>query len=383
MRNKITVFSTVLMLFALVGNLMAQSKIQVLSAVVKDKKIEGAQVLIQRNGEQTISGYTDKDGMVNLNVPYADNGDTKVIIKKDGYSTLVAKCACAGMTYAISPVMKNLDGIRVVLTWGSTPADLDSHLWFPNNHVYFSNKVGTKANLDVDDTDGYGPETITIQEKKFGSEYYYAVHDFTNRSSTSSTQMSKSNATVFVYVGQSLVRTYYVPKNKTGNLWTVFKVTKEGEIEDINSYTTSSYGDRGELRYTRSGELGSLDTVNKDEALRLNNLATKEYDKQNYVKAIELYTAAISAYPNFSQAYGNLGLSYKKNGQYAEALWANRKAIALSNGPTVRAGAYYNIGRIYEDQGEYEKAREQYRMSKSNVDKPVYDEAIQRMTDKM
>lgn len=383
MRNKITVFSTVLMLFALVGNLMAQNKIQVLSAVVKDKKIEGAQVLIQRNGEQTISGYTDKDGMVNLNVPYADNGDTKVIIKKDGYSTLVAKCACAGMTYAISPVMKNLDGIRVVLTWGSTPADLDSHLWFPNNHVYFSNKVGTKANLDVDDTDGYGPETITIQEKKFGSEYYYAVHDFTNRSSTSSTQMSKSNATVFVYVGQSLVRTYYVPKNKTGNLWTVFKVTKEGEIEDINSYTTSSYGDRGDLRYTRSGELGSLDTVNKDEALRLNNLATKEYDKQNYVKAIELYTAAISAYPNFSQAYGNLGLSYKKNGQYAEALWANRKAIALSNGPTVRAGAYYNIGRIYEDQGEYEKAREQYRMSKSNVDKPVYDEAIQRMTDKM
>lgn len=383
MRNKITVFSTVLMLFALVGNLMAQNKIQVLSAVVKDKKIEGAQVLIQRNGEQTISGYTDKDGMVNLNVPYADNGDTKVIIKKDGYSTLVAKCACAGMTYAISPVMKNLDGIRVVLTWGSTPADLDSHLWFPNNHVYFSNKVGTKANLDVDDTDGYGPETITIQEKKFGSEYYYAVHDFTNRSSTSSTQMSKSNATVFVYVGQSLVRTYYVPKNKTGNLWTVFKVTKEGEIEDINSYTTSNYGDRGDLRYTRSGELGSLDTVNKDEALRLNNLATKEYDKQNYVKAIELYTAAISAYPNFSQAYGNLGLSYKKNGQYAEALWANRKAIALSNGPTVRAGAYYNIGRIYEDQGEYEKAREQYRMSKSNVDKPVYDEAIQRMTDKM
>lgn len=383
MKTKITVFSTVLMLFALVGNVMAQNKIQVLSAVVKDKKIEGAQVLIQRNGEQTITGYTDKNGMVNLNVPYADNGDTKVIIKKDGYSTLVAKCACAGMTYAISPVMKNLDGIRVVLTWGSTPADLDSHLWFPNNHVYFSNKVGTKANLDVDDTDGYGPETITIQEKKYGSEYYYAVHDFTNRSSTSSTQMSKSNATVFVYVGQSLVRTYYVPKNKTGNLWTVFKVTKEGEIEDINSYTTSGYGDRGDLRYTRSGELGSLDTVNKDEALRLNNLATKEYNNQNYVKAIELYTAAISAYPNFSQAYGNLGLSYKKNGQYAESLWANRKAIALSNGPTVRAGAYYNIGRIYEDQGEYEKAREQYRMSKSNVDKPVYDEAIQRMSDKM
>ncbi|MDM1396669.1 tetratricopeptide repeat protein [Myroides odoratimimus] len=383
MKNKLTLLSSLLMFFILIGNLMAQNKIQVLSAVIKDKKIEGAQVLIQRNGEQTISGYTDRNGMVNLNVPYADDADTKVIIKKDGYSTLVAKCACAGMTYAISPAMKNLDGMRIVLTWGSTPADLDSHLWFPNNHVYFNNKSGTKANLDVDDTDGYGPETITIEEKKFGSEYYYAVHDYTNKSSTSSSQMSKSRATVFVYVGQSLVRTYYVPQNKFGNLWTVFKVTKEGEIEDINSYTTVSYGDRGDLRYTRSGELGSLDNINKEEALRLNNLATKEYNKQNYTKAIELYTAAISNYPNFSQAYGNLGLSYKKNGQYAEALWANRKAISLANGPTVRAGAYYNIGRIYEDQGEYEKAREQYRMSKSNVDKPVYDEAIQRMTDKL
>jgi len=287
------------------------------------------------------------------------------------------------MTYGISHAMKNLDGVRVVLTWGSTPADLDSHLWFLNNHTYFGNKTGTNANLDVDDTDGYGPETIPIKEKKFGSEYYYAVHDFTNRDSKSSTEMSKSRATVFVYIGQSLVRTYYIPKNKTGNLWTVFKITKEGEIEDINSYTTSNFDTRDNLRYTRSGELGSLDVINKDEALRLNNLATKEYNNQNYTKSIELYTAAINQYPNFSQAYGNLGLSYKKNGQYAEALWANRKAIALSNGPTVRAGAYYNIGRIYEDQGEYEKAREQYKMSKSNLDKPVYDEAIQRMTDKI
>lgn len=34
------------------------------------------------------------------------------------------------MTYAISPVMTNLDGMRVVLSWGEKPFDLDSHLIF-------------------------------------------------------------------------------------------------------------------------------------------------------------------------------------------------------------------------------------------------------------
>lgn len=34
------------------------------------------------------------------------------------------------MTYAISPAMTSLDGMRVVLSWGEKPFDLDSHLIF-------------------------------------------------------------------------------------------------------------------------------------------------------------------------------------------------------------------------------------------------------------
>lgn len=68
------------------------------------------------------------------------------------------------MTYAISPVMENLDGLRVVLTWGKTPEDLDSHMIFPGNNIFFGNQKGTDAELDVDDTDSYGPETITLQK---------------------------------------------------------------------------------------------------------------------------------------------------------------------------------------------------------------------------
>ncbi len=59
--------------------------------------------------------------------------------------------------------------IRIVLTWGATPSDLDSHLVGPTSgdskfHVYYANDVyGSEVDLDVDDTSSYGPETITIR----------------------------------------------------------------------------------------------------------------------------------------------------------------------------------------------------------------------------
>lgn len=364
------------------SEIVAQRKIQVLSAVVKDKKIEGAQVLIQKNGEQTVSGYTDSNGYVTLDPLFADTNDAVVIIKKDGYSTLVAKCPCDGLTYAISPTMKNLDGIRIVLTWGAYPEDLDAHLWFNNQHVFWREKDAVKANLDVDDRDGYGPETITIQEKQFGVEYIYAVHDYTNRKNEMNYALSNSDAKVFVYIGNSLVKTYYIPTSIRGNLWTVFKITKDGEIEDINSFNTSDEGNAGNIRYNISNVVETNQVVDKDKALKLNRLGTEEYQKGKYNKAIQYYLAAIEEYPDFGQAYGNLGLSYKKNGQYAEALWANRKAIALANGNTAtvtKAGAYYNIGRIYEERGEYAKAKEQYKLAKKQADRGAYDEAISRM----
>lgn len=46
------------------------------------------------------------------------------------------------MTYAISPAMTSLDGMRVVLSWGEKPFDLDSHLIFPGGHIYLIVKRG-------------------------------------------------------------------------------------------------------------------------------------------------------------------------------------------------------------------------------------------------
>lgn len=163
------------------GSIAAPVNVDILSATVKDKRIEGATVTLQRNGARSVSATTNATGQAVLTSTFPDDQDSLLIVKKDGYSNLVVKCPCAGMTYAVSPVMTHLDGMRVVLSWGKNPADLDSHLMFPGGHIYFERKDGQDANLDVDDVDSFGPETITITKKHFGESYTYAVQDFTNR----------------------------------------------------------------------------------------------------------------------------------------------------------------------------------------------------------
>lgn len=126
--------ASILSLWAAFGSAQAeQLPIEVLSAVVKDQKIADAEVLLQRNGAQNVVGRTNAQGQVSLTADFADDASNLLIIKKPGYSNLVVKCPCKGMTYAISPVMTNLDGLRVVLTWGATPSDLDSHMIFPGD----------------------------------------------------------------------------------------------------------------------------------------------------------------------------------------------------------------------------------------------------------
>ncbi len=98
----------------------ADVNIDILSATVKDKRIEGVSVTLQRNGAQSVSGTTNASGSVNLGSTFADDQDALLIVK-EGYSNLVVKCSCAGMTYAISPAMTSLDGMRVVLSWGEKP----------------------------------------------------------------------------------------------------------------------------------------------------------------------------------------------------------------------------------------------------------------------
>lgn len=379
-------------LFSFAG--YAESKtVEVLSAVVKDKKISGAQVVIQRNGEQSISSLSDDSGNAQIGNITTDTNESLIIIKKNGYSTLVAKCPCGGMSYALSPTMKGLDSMRVVLGWGSSPSDLDSHMVYPGNHIFFDHKLGVNGNLDVDDTDSYGPETITLTRRENGRPYVYAVHDYSDKSAPNTKNLSNSEAKVFVYIGESLVRTYYVPKDQSGNLWTVFKVNEDGAIEDVNNIKGISVG-ASDIDNVLKPLLNSNATLRHqnwgaeqiDISNALNLKGEESYSRKQYEEAISFFTESVNNYSENGKAYGNLGLVYQKVGRTAEAIWANRKAITLASGKnaaTIRADANYNIGKIYEGEGQYNDALNYYSAAKKEKQNPVYDNAILRVNSKI
>jgi hypothetical protein len=147
---------------------------------------------------------------------YQSNGATGIVVGNDVEVTQA--------DVVLSPLGTN--DIRIVLTWGETPSDLDAHATGPGFHVYFADAGNSTAapfvGLDVDDTDGRGPETITITQ--LNGTYRFSVHDFTNRLATGSPALARSGAQVKVYTAQGLVRTFNVP-NALGNLWAVFTVS--------------------------------------------------------------------------------------------------------------------------------------------------------------
>lgn len=172
----------------------------------------------------------------------------------DGYVSNVVYANCWGSTdatehlgtVALTPEM-NENEYRILLHWTGEPRDLDSHLVATtidgdSYHVYYSNKEPSPAcaNLDRDDVDYEGPETITITNFSDLRNIRYAVHDYTNRSSSNSTVLSNSGAYVDVYKGSTLVNTFYVPTNTGGTEWDVFAIDANGCIIATNQMTYCS-----------------------------------------------------------------------------------------------------------------------------------------------
>jgi len=271
--------------------------VNVLSAVVKDQRLEGAEVTMQKNGAASVSSATSTNGAATLAPTFSDTDDgVLIIVKKAGYSTLVARCPCQGMTYALSPVMRSLDGMRVVLSWGRSPFDLDLHTVYPGSHVFFQQKVGVAANLDVDDTDSFGPETITIEKKAFGQPYVFAVHDYSNHLLTNRAALAQSGAKVFVYIGQSLIRRYEVPARQ-GTLWTVFSIDGNGELHDHDTVTDAAPDPSAELLATLQ----------------------KQQSAGPRVALVEVTDDATTVNADGERAY-HAGRIYEAEGQFADAL---------------------------------------------------------------
>lgn len=72
--------------------------------------------------------------------------------------------------------------VKIRLSWGQLPYDVDSHIIAPSgDHIYFGGQgnllTAPYLNLDVDDTDSYGPEIVTVNRLMVGT-YNYFVHNY-------------------------------------------------------------------------------------------------------------------------------------------------------------------------------------------------------------
>ena len=142
--------------------------------------------------------------------------------------------------------------IRIILTWGENPHDLDSHLtgpsysgegrfhlYYPYAETYDGSPESGHISLDLDDVSSYGPETTTIYAR-FRGTYRFSVHDYTNRGSSTSVTMSNSSAKVRV-VSESGTQEFYITPNTPATLWTVFEIDGEtGVLTAKNEYSFES-----------------------------------------------------------------------------------------------------------------------------------------------
>jgi hypothetical protein len=140
--------------------------------------------------------------------------------------------------------------ISIILTWGANPPDLDAHLTGPLQdgtrfHMYYllaEDMYGTEwpdyVTLDVDDDNGFGPETIILSQQIDGL-YRFSVHDSQSSGNPTSTALSNSGAQVQVYKGSYLLETFTIPTNQIGNLWTVFEMDGN-TITPVNTLTNQS-----------------------------------------------------------------------------------------------------------------------------------------------
>ncbi|WP_181450906.1 tetratricopeptide repeat protein [Helicobacter valdiviensis] len=392
-----------------VGLAQAEISVSVLDATIKNKSLSGVELTFQKDGESSSKAFTDSKGSVSIPTPFGkDDSSVTMILKKEGYASMAVKCPCDGFVYAMSPNLKSLDSMRVVLQWDNEPLDMDLHAYFKDSHIYFQNKEGIDTNLDVDDTNGYGPETITINKRHNGEKYIFFVHNFSswarevgNKEGKYTLPLTKlRNVKVHVYVGSSLIRTYAMPPIpqdlQDARIWVPFYVDEEGKIidkniiiDDKNARAGSDFGSDLEKVIAKNFNLTytqAISTDDKKQAKILDNLGVEAYKNKDYESAIYHLKDSITLNPNDAQVYSNLGLVYQKAGNLAEANWANRKAIELASGNnanTIKASSYYNIARIYEEKGEYQNALDNYKKAQNYKANAVYTNAIKRMEEKL
>ncbi len=199
---------------------------------VTGKPIAGAKATLDNR-----TSTSDPGGKVSFPFPRLgrEEGYVDLLFEKKGYVRTVIKIhilldSVFINRYSISPTLPP-GRYRITVDWTSSPPDLDAHLVKRGRyHISYRDKKKFEdlAWLDRDDTNGEGPETITISRLDPKGHYAYYVHDYTHRAEADFSTFDKSRAHVMIFSDTGLVRSFEVPSGK-GRAWKVFEIA-EGQV---------------------------------------------------------------------------------------------------------------------------------------------------------
>lgn len=94
--------------------------------------------------------------------------------------------------------------------------------------------------------------------------------------------------------------------------------------------------------------------------------AIAEYRQGNFEVAAKKYEAMIQKYPNNALLRNDLAATYNRLGRYDDAIVQAREIVKRIGDKSQYGAAQYNAGFAYEQQGDLEKARENYKLAVAN-----------------
>lgn len=155
---------------------------------------QGTSAILTLNGSDRETAVQGGRFDVELSIP---SGRSVISLRANGPN---------GDTGVSGPISINGDfsvpGIEITLIWNSPTSDLDLHVYNPEmEHSFWQSPAISDGSLDIDDVEGYGPETFTAENAISGS-YMIQVNCFSMDEDT------YSDATVTVHVNGQLQGTY-------------------------------------------------------------------------------------------------------------------------------------------------------------------------------
>jgi hypothetical protein len=141
------------------------------SAIVNAASYE-VEAVVQATGQTFLLPVGSQTTLTVPNVPFGN-----YIVRVRGRNALGVGQFSNQIIVVVGVILGTGD-LQVTLTWNTT-VDMDLHVIEPNGaHVYYASRNGVTARLDVDDTNGFGPENIFVGAAgaQAGTYQFFIVH---------------------------------------------------------------------------------------------------------------------------------------------------------------------------------------------------------------